>query len=92
MVGLSAKWKVIETTPRGEALVTFALATTGIAGPTGGTSEKPVGLVYVALAGPQGTEVLRLNLLGDRSRIRQRASLAAINLLRLRLLGVEPKG
>ena len=72
--------------------VTFALATTGIAGPTGGTPDKPVGLVYVALAGPQGTEVLRLNLLGDRSRIRQRASLAAINLLRLRLSGIEPKG
>jgi len=72
--------------------VTFALATTGIAGPTGGTPDKPVGLVYVALAGPGRTEVLRLNLVGDRSRIRRRASLAAINLLRLRLSGIEPKG
>jgi len=72
---------------RHSAGVTFALATTGLAGPTGGTPEKPVGLVYVALAGPEQTEVLRLNLPGDRDRIRRRTSLAAINLLRLRLQG-----
>lgn len=65
---------------------TYALATTGIAGPTGGSPEKPVGLVFLALAGPEGTEVVRLLLPGDRDRVRHRAAMAALNLLRLRLL------
>jgi nicotinamide-nucleotide amidase len=70
---------------RERAAVDYALSATGIAGPTGGTPEKPVGLVFVALAGPEGTTVARLMLPGDRDRIRQRAALAALNLLRLRL-------
>jgi len=64
----------------------YALAVTGIAGPEGGTSAKPVGLVYVALAGPDGTEVVRNVFAGDRETIRLRAALSALNLLRLRLL------
>lgn len=52
---------------------TYGVATTGIAGPGGGTPEKPVGLVYVAIAGPDTTAVYRLQLRGSREQIRLRA-------------------
>jgi len=45
----------------------IGLAVTGIAGPDGGTDEKPVGLVYVALAHSLGTEVRELRLAGNRT-------------------------
>ena len=73
---------------RAAAGTTYALATTGIAGPDGGTPEKPVGLVYVALAGPGRTEVRKLLLSGDRARIRTAATLHALDLLRRSLLGL----
>ncbi len=66
----------------------YALATTGIAGPTGGTSTKPIGLVYIALATPEEILVKEL-LCGDslpRRAVRDRAVKSALNLLRLRLL------
>jgi nicotinamide-nucleotide amidase len=64
----------------------FALAITGIAGPTGGTPEKPVGLVWIALATPHGISTAEpFNLPGDRSSIRDRAAKAALNMLRLHL-------
>ncbi len=61
----------------------FALSTTGIAGPTGGTSDKPVGLVYVSLADAHGCRVeeLRLDPTLSRDEIRQRTAEAAIELL-----------
>ena len=49
----------------------IALATTGIAGPGGGTKEKPVGLVYAACASGQGTKVMKLQLSGDRRQVRE---------------------
>jgi nicotinamide-nucleotide amidase len=56
-----------------------AVAATGIAGPTGGTEEKPIGLVYIALAGPDGRlEARRLHLPGDRASIILRSSLAVL--------------
>jgi nicotinamide-nucleotide amidase len=59
-----------------------AVAVTGIAGPGGGTPEKPVGLVNLCAAGP-GREVAReLHLPGDREAIRRRATAAALHLLR----------
>lgn len=64
----------------------FALAITGIAGPDGGTEEKPVGTVFIALADDVGTEHRRLKLPGDRQLIRWRASQAALDLLRRRLI------
>jgi len=64
----------------------FGLAVTGIAGPDGGTEEKPVGLVYIALAEDAHTEHRRLMLPGDRELIRWRASQAALDLLRRRLI------
>ncbi|MDO4564964.1 MAG: competence/damage-inducible protein A [Clostridia bacterium] len=60
----------------------LALATTGIAGPDGGSDDKPVGLVYIALASPSGTIVKELNLFGDRDRIRLVAVLNALDILR----------
>jgi nicotinamide-nucleotide amidase len=64
----------------------FALSVTGIAGPEGGTAEKPVGLVYIALADDAHTEHRKLILPGDRHLIRWRASQAALDLLRRRLI------
>jgi len=59
-----------------------AVSATGIAGPGGGTPEKPVGLVYVHASGP-GAELAReLNLPGDREAVRRRATAAALHLLR----------
>ncbi|WP_263356992.1 competence/damage-inducible protein A [Acidicapsa ligni] len=59
---------------------------TGIAGPSGGTEEKPVGLVYIALSDAQKTESLECNFRGDRDRIRLWASQQALDLVRRRLM------
>ncbi len=64
----------------------FGLSTTGIAGPTGGSSEKPVGLVYIGIADQTGSEARRLQLPGDREIVRLRSSRIAIDSLRRRLL------
>lgn len=64
----------------------FGLAVTGIAGPDGGTEEKPVGLVYIALADDLQTQHRKLMLPGDRYLVRWRASQAALDLLRRRLI------
>jgi len=64
----------------------FGLSVTGIAGPGGGSTEKPVGLVYIALADDAHTEHRKLMLPGDRQLIRWRASQAALDLLRRRLM------
>lgn len=66
----------------------LGLATTGIAGPGGGTEEKPVGLVFLALAHADGTRTHRLNLGPEPGRrgIRLLTAQAALNLLRLHLL------
>jgi nicotinamide-nucleotide amidase len=59
-----------------------AVAVTGIAGPGGGTEDKPVGLVYVHAAGPMGERELRLDFPGDRETIRGRAAVAALHVVR----------
>jgi nicotinamide-nucleotide amidase len=59
---------------------------TGVAGPSGGTSEKPVGLVFHAVANSSGTEVVQRNFLGDRKRIRRFASTMALDMLRRKLM------
>jgi nicotinamide-nucleotide amidase len=71
---------------RHKAKTDFGLAITGIAGPDGGSEEKPVGLVYVALADDAHTEHKRFVIPGDRELIRWRASQAALDMLRRRLI------
>lgn len=65
----------------------FGISTTGIAGPDGGTPEKPVGTVFVAVADKNGAVSRNFVFSTDRTRIRARALTNALNLLRLRLLG-----
>jgi competence/damage-inducible protein CinA-like protein len=60
----------------------LGVAVTGVAGPGGGTDEKPVGLVFVHAAGPDGEEAHRTELPGDREMIRGRATAAALHLVR----------
>lgn len=64
----------------------FGISVTGIAGPDGGTEDKPVGLVYIALSDDAHTEHRKLLLPGDRQLIRWRASQAALDLMRRRLI------
>ncbi len=63
------------------------LAVTGIAGPGGGTAAKPVGLIFIAVCGPERARVWRLRLSGTRELIRQRAAGSALHLLRRSLTG-----
>jgi nicotinamide-nucleotide amidase len=67
---------------RNRANATFGLGITGIAGPDGGTPEKPAGLVFIALAGPQETTVVEKRFLGDRDLVRWQASQIALDLIR----------
>lgn len=59
---------------------------TGVAGPGGGTAEKPVGLVFHAVANDLGTEVIQRNYPGDRKRIRRFASTMALDMVRRKLM------
>ena len=56
----------------------FAVAITGIAGPSGGTPEKPVGLVFIGVAAPHGTATFKHHFSGSRAEIRQAATEAAL--------------
>jgi nicotinamide-nucleotide amidase len=65
---------------------TLGIGVTGVAGPTGGTLEKPVGLVFHALSSDRGTEVAERNFPGDRKRIRWFASQQALDMVRRKLM------
>src|SRR6202050_3478257 len=65
---------------------TLGIGVTGVAGPTGGTQEKPVGLVFHALASTGGTEVIERNFPGDRKRIRWFATTLALDMVRRKLM------
>ena len=65
---------------------TMGVGITGVAGPGGGTAEKPVGLVYHAVANERGTEVIQRNYPGDRKRIRRFASTMALDMVRRKLM------
>ncbi|MFZ0613040.1 MAG: CinA family nicotinamide mononucleotide deamidase-related protein [Desulfobacterales bacterium] len=74
------------TGARRVAGATYGLATTGIAGPTGGTPEKPVGTVCIGLAGPSGTESRRYHFSFDNRRMHKKIfAYTALNLLRRRI-------
>ena len=62
--------------------VDVAVSVTGIAGPSGGTPEKPVGLVFFHVAGPAGERSFRFEIPGDREWIRARAAVACLHLVR----------
>lgn len=59
----------------------IALATSGIAGPTGGTDLKPIGTVYIAVSSSEGTETLHLRLKGDRNYIQYQAMMHVLRLM-----------
>ena len=63
----------------------YSLATSGIAGPNGGTKEKPVGTIWIALASKKGIQSKLLHLGEHRGRNIRRTALAALNMLRLEL-------
>jgi nicotinamide-nucleotide amidase len=65
---------------------TYGLGVTGIAGPGGGTEDKPVGLVYIAISDGVQTEVVEKNFSGDRDRIRFFASQQALDMVRRQLM------
>ena len=65
---------------------------TGIAGPDGGTPEKPVGLVHIAVVGPDGlAETLERRFPGDREAVRGNSATAALHLVRLLLVGARAR-
>lgn len=67
----------------------IGLSTTGIAGPTGGTSEKPVGLVWVGYSDKKHTIALRFHYPTERHRFKERTAQAALELLRRKLLTID---
>lgn len=85
---------VAEALARGAATrlgATWGIGVTGIAGPGGGSNEKPVGTVHVAVAGPEAGKLVhrRLRLPGDRSRVRLLSSQWALDMLRRELQGLS---
>jgi PncC family amidohydrolase len=74
---------------RARAGTAIGLAITGIAGPGGATPDKPLGLVFVALCGAAGDRVRKLELPGDRDRVRRQSCVIALEMLRRGILGLS---
>jgi nicotinamide-nucleotide amidase len=77
---------------RRQAEADIGLSVTGIAGPTGGTPDKPVGTVWIGLARDRGSDARLIRLAGDRERVILGASQAALHWLRTVLLGGQISG
>jgi nicotinamide-nucleotide amidase len=71
---------------RDKSLTDYAISVTGIAGPSGGSEEKPVGTVFIGYADETRVKSIKLMLPGDRFLIRWRASQAALDYLRRQML------
>jgi nicotinamide-nucleotide amidase len=74
---------------RKRANTDYALSTTGIAGPTGGTAEKPVGLVYIGYADTDTVDCRRYTFVNDRLGNKRRTVSAALDLLRRKICGID---
>lgn len=72
-----------------EANTDIGISTTGIAGPGGGSQEKPVGLVYIGVFIKGNTIVQKCNFTGDREKVRKKATMNALNILRKELLKID---
>ncbi|MFA6542478.1 MAG: CinA family protein, partial [Bacteroidota bacterium] len=72
-----------------KAKTDVALSCTGIAGPSGGTKEKPVGLCYIGYSDAESTHALKFNFGDHRLRFKDRASQAVLELLRRKLLNIS---
>jgi len=84
----AVSYRVAEAMARGarrKAGTDFAIGITGIAGPAGGSEQKPVGLVYISVDSDNGCETKRFIFAHDRDFIRLRAAQTALNMLRLKL-------
>lgn len=64
----------------------MGLGITGIAGPTGATEQKPIGLVHIAVNDAQGTDAVERTFRGDRQRVREWAAQQALDMVRKRLM------
>lgn len=73
---------------RSKSNTDIGLSTTGVAGPTGGSQEKPVGLIWVGYSDTNETFALQFNFGGERRIIKERASQSALELLRQRILKI----
>jgi nicotinamide-nucleotide amidase len=73
---------------RERAGVEVGVGITGIAGPDGGTPEKPVGLVFIGVSSPLGEAVRRLQFIGTRTTVRERSAQAGLDLVRRQLAGL----
>lgn len=69
---------------RAKTGATFGLGITGVAGPSGGTKDKPVGLVWMGVSGPDGVTTRRLQFPGDRAQVRRLAAFAGLEMVRRR--------
>lgn len=78
---------------RSKAKTDIGLATTGVAGPLGGTRETPVGTVFIGLDHPGGTEVREFHFVGNREEIKEKASQKGLEILRDYLIDtIKKKG
>lgn len=71
---------------RRKTQASLGLAVTGLSGPSGATTEKPLGLIYISLAGEEGSEVREFRFTGERERIQELASQTSLNWVRNKLL------
>ncbi len=76
---------------REKAQSSLGIGVTGIAGPSGGTTEKPVGLVYISLAWDKGSESVKNLFLGNRDKIKYQSSQKALDMVRRYLVKYKKK-
>jgi len=81
--------EVLAVNARTQSAASVAISTTGIAGPTGGSEEKPVGLVYIGLSDDQTKHTFKFQFTGDREVVQLKASQAALEILRRHCLGLS---